>query len=118
MFRFTIRDLLWLTTVICLALGWGMWVQSLPPADPKVEGTVHCDGADVTNSQICFHSKSGLIYGSKIVDGRFAIPRVPVGDYKVTIEGDGVPAKYGSASIISISIRGGRNQFDLALTSK
>jgi hypothetical protein len=95
--RFTIRDLLWLTTVICLVLGWGLWILSLPRPDPRLNGNVRCGGRDVISGQICLHSKAGLIYGSKIADGKYAMPRVPEGHYTVAMEGDGIPEKYRAA---------------------
>ena len=118
MLSFTIRELLWLTRVICLVLGWGMWVRSLPPPDSTLNGNVYCAGAKLTNGQICVHDKSGLIYGSQMVDGMFAIPRIPEGDYLVAIEGEGIPAKYWAGSMLSVSIRRGRNQIDFDLASK
>src|SRR5262245_34341422 len=99
--KFRIRDLLWLTTVIGLALGWGLWIHSLPPPDPTFSGTIGMDGKAVISGEICFHSESGQIYGSKIIDGQFAIPRIPEGSYHISIEGEGIPTRYhlGAASV-------------------
>src|SRR5262245_33473942 len=117
--RFSVRDLLWLTTVICLALGWVLWIRSLPPPDPSVKGRVLCDGQSMVDSRIYFHSTSGPIYGSTIVEGRFGIPRLPPeDDYKVSIEGDGIPAKYGLGSPLRVSIRRGRNEFSFELVGQ
>ena len=45
-FRFTIRDLLWLTLVVALAVGW--WLDHKPPPKPRYEVieyvTPHSDG--------------------------------------------------------------------------
>src|SRR5262245_56288280 len=113
--KFRIRDLLWLTTVIGLALGWGLWIHSLPPPDPKVGGTIEMDGKALTGCEICFHSKSGQIYGSKITDGEFSIPRIPEGNYQISIEGEGIPSRYNMGGQ---SVSRGSNECSFKLTSR
>src|SRR5262245_411137 len=112
--KFGIRDLLWLTMVIGLALGWVLWIRSLPPPNPQVSGTIVMDGKAMTGCQICFHTKSGQIYGSKITDGQFSLPRIPEGDYQVSIDGDGIPSRYLGAS----SVARGKNEYDFKLSSQ
>lgn len=65
-------------------------------ADAQVTGTVTLNGKPIAEGKVTFHLANDQFVGSKIKDGRYLIERVPVGTRKVTIEGKGVPAKYGS----------------------
>jgi len=116
MFRFTIRDVLWLTVVVGMGLGWWSWWRSLPPPDARVTGSVSVSGMPLEDGRLCLHSADGPIFGARITKSQFLIPRVPVGHFRVTIEGGGVPVRYASASSeLTIQIRNGENVADFNL---
>jgi hypothetical protein len=96
MFRFTIRDVLWLTTVVALILGWWHWWRSLPQPDKPVTGTITVAGEPLNDGRISFYSSHGQLRGARVLNGQFHIERIPVGIYQVTIEGENVPALYAN----------------------
>jgi hypothetical protein len=57
--------------------------------------------------------------GAKVKDGKYTVNRVPVGRYKVTFEGEGVPSKYASedTSGLRVEVREGANTFDFRLVA-
>ena len=119
MFRFTIRDVLWLTALVAVSVGWWSWWRSLPPPDARATGAVSVNGTPLEDGQLCLHSVNGPIFGACITKGQFQIPRVPVGTFRVTIEGSGVPARYaGANSELTIQISGAMNQLDFSLAGK
>src|SRR5262249_26158550 len=61
-----------------------------------VKGTVTLDGKPLGSGRIFFHLKNDQFVGAKIKDGRYSVERVPAGTWRITVEGDGVPAKYSS----------------------
>jgi hypothetical protein len=117
MFRFSIRDLLWLMVVVGLALGWWSWWQSSPPPDATVSGAVSVNGQLLNDGRLCLHSAEGTIFGSSILKGQFAIPRVPIGDYRVTAEGSNVPVRFASTMAgLTVQVRSGVNRIDFDLS--
>jgi hypothetical protein len=85
-------------------------------ADAQVMGTVTLNGKPIAEGKVTFHLANDQFVGSKIKDGRYLIERVPVGTRKVTIEGKGVPAKYGSEETSSLTAevkKGAEINFDL-----
>jgi hypothetical protein len=116
MFRFTIRDILWLTVVIALALGWSIsWFANRVPFG-GVNGMAHVAGKPVADGRILFQTSNGQYYGAKVVNGRFAIQRLPVGEYSVTANGVGVAAKYDNPSSgLKVKVNEGTNAIDLEL---
>lgn len=77
---------------------------SNPPAaadEPTatVTGTVALKGVPLSKGTIVFHLDRDSFIGARIKDGRFAIGTTPApSSCKVTVEGDGVPAKYRAES--------------------
>lgn len=66
----------------------------LKVTDGSVTGHVILRGVPLEKGRIFFHLDDGQFVGSKIKDGNFQLTRVQTGSKKVTIEGDGIPAKY------------------------
>jgi hypothetical protein len=96
MMRFAIRDILWLTVVAAIALGWWVQQQSLPRPDPSITGTITVAGLPLDHGRITFVSARGSFRGAAIVAGEFSLGRIPVGTYQVTIQGENVPALYSN----------------------
>jgi hypothetical protein len=68
--------------------------------------------------RILLHRNDGPSLGAELApDGTFRIKRVPVGKYRVTIEGASVPEKYSSenATPLTVEVKEGANtiQFEL-----
>ena len=115
MFRFTIRDVLWLTVVVALGVGWWSLRRSIP-IDAKAFGSIYVAGKPVSDGSICLHSADGQIIGARIVKGQYSIPKAPIGQFRVTIDGDGVASRYsGNNSELSIEVRRGVNTFNFEL---
>ena len=113
--KFSIRDLLWLTLVVALALGWLLLWRASPAPDGHVAGTVSVRGQPLPEGRVLFKALDGQIFGAHVAKGEYHIERVPVGAFIVSIEGSGVPTKYGDKSPLTVTVQGGRNQvmFDL-----
>ncbi|HMC10365.1 MAG TPA: hypothetical protein VKH44_03710, partial [Pirellulaceae bacterium] len=92
MLRFTIRDLLWLTLVAGLTLGWWCWWRSLPVTEEGfVRGTVLVSGKPIGSGRAFLHSTDGQFRGTQVAKGLFDLQGVPYGKYRLTFEGDNVP---------------------------
>jgi hypothetical protein len=88
--RFTIRDLLWLTLVAALSLGW--WRSSIPKAGGQVIRGYFLDGGKpVEDARVFVHSPNGQFRGTNVVKGVFFLD-IPFGKYSVTFDGKDVPA--------------------------
>jgi hypothetical protein len=59
-----------------------------------VKGKVTLNGEALEKGRIFFHIGNDQFVGAKIKNGEFSVDKVPVGDWKVTVEGDGIPAVY------------------------
>lgn len=85
--------------------------------DAAIKGLVTVRGKPATG-RIFFHLKDGQFVGCRLKDdGKFAIDRIPTGDYSVTVEGEGVPKKFSEESIavLKAQVRAGKNEFDFNL---
>jgi hypothetical protein len=120
MFRFSIRDVLWLTVVAALAVGWGVdrWTGTLG----RVAGRVTLDGMPLGNGWVVFeNAESGRLVGAKLrSDGKFDIGQMPIGSYTIAVEHSSLPAKYSdlSRSALKAEVREGLGQFDFDLRSR
>ena len=97
----------------------GLLLASAPAAmadDAKVNGSITVGGAPLAAGKVTFHLDDQFV-GSKVKDGKYTVNRVPVGKYKVTIEGKGVPAKFTSDDItpLRVEVKEGTNTFDFDL---
>jgi hypothetical protein len=115
MFRFTIRDVLWLMVVAGLVLGWWLLWRSIP-ADARASGSISVAGKPLADGRVCLHSTNGQIIGARAVNGQFQIHNAPVGRFRVTIDGDGVASRYSADnSELSVEVRRGVNTFNFEL---
>ncbi|HEV3440747.1 MAG TPA: carboxypeptidase-like regulatory domain-containing protein [Gemmata sp.] len=73
-------------------------------ADGKLSGNVTLNGKLLVEGKITFHMANGQFVGSTIKDGKYLIDRVPVGSFKVTVEGEGVPVAFASAKTTSLAV--------------
>lgn len=89
----------------------------LKPIDGKVTGAITVAGAPLAKGRVFFHSARGQFVGSKVEEGRFEVDRVPVGVHAVTIEGDGVPARYtfDDKSGLVVAVNAEANTIDFKL---
>ncbi len=89
------------------------------PGTTVAKGVVTLNGKPVAKGKITFYLDHDQFVGAKIKDGQYTVERVPPGRWKVTVEGDGVPAKYAaeeqSAIMIEIQKDGVRQTIDLDL---
>jgi hypothetical protein len=99
----------------------GLLITILPAqADEKtgaVEGKVVFKGKPIADGKIVFHLDNGQFVGCKIKNGEYKIDRVPTGTRKVSIEANGIPAKFSSeeTSALTVEIAGGRQQMNFEL---
>ncbi len=92
MLRFSIRDLLWLTVVAALTLGWWAWSRSLPkPAVGFIRGQALVSGKPIATGRVLLHSPDGQFRGTQIANGSFDLEKIPYGKYWLTFEGDNAP---------------------------
>lgn len=85
-------------------------------ADGKVNGLIVLRGKPITG-KITFHLDDQFVGAKVKEDGKFKVNRVLVGTYKVTIEGNGVPAKFTSEDVspLTVEVKEGDNTFDFDL---
>jgi len=83
--------------------------------NPVVDGTVTIRGVPVADGKILFHLADDEFVGGKIKDGRYRLTRVPTGTWRISLQAQSVPAKFGSeeASRIMVDVKPGRNTIDL-----
>jgi hypothetical protein len=61
-----------------------------------VKGTVTLEGRPLASGRIFFHLKNDQFVGARIKNGKYSVEKVPAGTWRITVEGEGVPAKYSS----------------------
>ncbi|WZP01159.1 RNA polymerase sigma factor (plasmid) [Isosphaeraceae bacterium EP7] len=87
------------------------------PAPPALNGVIVFKGEPVDGGKVIFHLADGEFVGGKIEHGVYKITRVPVGTWRVSIEGKGMPGKYSSeeATPLTVQVNEGKNTFDFEL---
>jgi hypothetical protein len=75
-----------------------LYASPVTGQDVKVAGKIKLGGTPLLSGRIIFLPNDGgeQFVGCKVKKGDYAIDRVPAGDYKVMIEGPGVPPIYAS----------------------
>jgi hypothetical protein len=84
--------------------------------DVRASGNVALNGKPLAEGKVTFHLDNGQFVGSKVKDGKYLVDRLPVGTHKVTVEGQGVHAKYGSEATTPLQVKiveKGEFHFDL-----
>jgi hypothetical protein len=92
-----------------------------PTETAKVQVRVIVDGKPIDKGRIFFYSDTNNFVGTHLNDeGKGTVDRIVVGEYVVTVEGDGIPAKYSQleASALRVKIAAGENEFGFELKSK
>ena len=87
----------------------------------SVEGQVNLNGKPLSGGRIFFHLGDGAFFGAKIdKHGKFKMNQVPVGRRPVTVESEGVPARFTSeeATALQAELKNGQNIFNFELSSK
>src|SRR5262245_52936186 len=84
---------------------------------PSAVGIFRLDGRPLAAGKIYFYLDDGEFVGSKIKDGRYKVTRIPAGEWRVAIEGAGVPARFASeeTSGLRVTVKEGSNTFDIDL---
>ena len=90
--RFSIRDVLWLTVVVGLGLGWWRFWYSLPGPDGPIQAIGCVSGKPIVSGRALLLSANGQFRGAEIANGWFCLENVPAGKYRLTFEGDNIPA--------------------------
>jgi hypothetical protein len=81
---------------VLLAVLWFQVVTPARAADADATGQVTLKEKPLAEGKITFHLANDQFVGSKVKNGKFLVKRLPTGQHRVTIEGKGVPKKYGS----------------------
>jgi hypothetical protein len=115
--RTTVRTLL-LCAIAIVASGMS------PPREADealgmVKGAVTLNGVPLKEGKLSLHTPGAKPIELPIKDGKYAGDKVPTGAKTVTIEGAGVPAKYGSpeTTSLTVEIKAGANELVFDLTS-
>jgi hypothetical protein len=82
-----------------------------------VKGFVTVDGKPLAEGKLKLHTAGAKPIELPIKDGKYARDKVPTGTKTATVEGVGVPAKYGSAgtSPLKVEIKAGANELAFEL---
>jgi hypothetical protein len=85
--------------------------------DGKVSGTITILGQPLKAGRIFFHLGDDQFVGAKVKDGKYMVNRVPVGTWKLSVEGKDVPKKYASenTSGLTLVVKDGKATHDLEL---
>ena len=92
-------------------------VSSAGDQGVDVQGKLNFKGAPVASGKISFHYAAGKPFSAPIKKGMYAFKNLPAATVIVTIEGDGIPAKYGSpkTSPLQVELKASSQTVDLDL---
>lgn len=110
-------------SVAVLAIVLGLSAAQSIAADEALAnaaGEITLDGEPLAAGKITFLLDDDQFVGSKIKDGAYKVRRVPVGVWRVLIEGEGVPGTFSSEKTGAFTVRVSpdRNTFDFDLKRK
>lgn len=94
-------------------------VSSADAAIGSVSGHVTVGGEPLLEGRIFYHYCDGQFVGSRIKDGRYTLNTVPLGVFKITVEGERIPRKFQAESSTPLSVQLGHrhSRFDIKLPS-
>ena len=109
-----------MTSATAFALAFALFIAGPVSADepaPAISGFVKFQGEPLNSGKIIFYLSDGEFVGGKVKNGAYKITRVPVGAWKVSIEGVGIPAKYAleESTALTVQVMAGTNVFDFDL---
>jgi hypothetical protein len=86
-------------------------------ADGRVNGNVIVNGKPLAAGKIIFHLDNDQFVGAKVTNGSYTVDRVPAGTRRVTVEGEGVAAKFSSDNTtpLTFEVKEGGNTYDIEL---
>jgi hypothetical protein len=82
-----------------------------------VKGVVTLKGQPLAKGRIFFHLDQDQFVGAKIKDGEYAVAKVPVGTWRITVEGKGIPATYSDEekTPLKVEVQKDNNNINLEL---
>jgi hypothetical protein len=88
------------SSIVLAIVSWGSILLFSPTAaadeeSATVNGTVTLKGKPLERGKIIFYLDGDQFVGAKIKDG-YTVGKVPPGTRRVTVDGEGVPVKYGT----------------------
>jgi hypothetical protein len=106
--------------VVLIALAVVSFAGRLARADEEsspVKGKITLQGKPIAKGRIFIHLEKDQFVGAKIKDGEFAMDKVPVGEWIITVEGEGIPARYSDEEKTPLKVRvtAGGNKVSLEL---
>ena len=83
-----------------------------------VKGKVTVNGQPLASGRIFFHFDDDQFVGAKVKDGAYTLRRVAPGRYKVSIEGEGLPAAYAAENTTPLLVEVGNGNATIDLDLK
>lgn len=89
-------------------------------ADGSVAGAITVNGQPLATGTISFYDNPNQVFKATITNGRFSIDRVPTGKYRVTIEGNGIEARFSDTTktTLQVQLLGGNSTFNFDLNTR
>jgi hypothetical protein len=83
-----------------------------------VKGMVTVNGQPLASGRIFFHFDDDQFVGAKVKDGTYTVKRVAPGRYKVSVEGEGIPAVYAAENTTPLVVEVGKGAATVDLDLK
>lgn len=102
-----------------IAFGYPAPQELTAEAKVSLNGTITVSGRPLESGRILFYDDEGQIFGAVVgKHGVYSIKRPGIGQHKITIDGEGIPAKFSAIAetVLRFDIRDAANvcNFDLA----
>jgi hypothetical protein len=103
------------TLTACITLG--IIAPPVAFADGKATGIITIGGQLFAAGKVTLYRDNGQFVGCKVKNGEFLIDHIPVGTFKVTIEGKGVPHQYESddTTPLVVEVKDGENSINFKI---